>query len=153
MFEFIKSWLIAIILLPIAVAIFVLYEIITWSLKHLKLMKWDYVDYINYTNEYKVYNDDAYIHWKQESFYKIRIDCGILNDFGVLIEMIPMFSNKVYLTVDDNPVDTLFSKPIITPGTIKTNIWDWHIHKEELLHELKLKRNEIRKQEIEGDFE
>lgn len=150
--EKIKTFLFALIFLPIAAVVYVSYEIITLPLKKLKLMKWDYMDYMKYMSNPKDYSDIKYLNWNQESFYKIKVDYGILNYFGMILELIPMFSNKVYLTVDDNPVDTIFSKPIITPGTIKTNIWYWHIHKEELIHELKLKRNEIRKQGIEGDF-
>lgn len=145
-----KEILLALIYLS-GIAVCVIYEIITWPLKKLKLMKWDYMDYVVYMNMNE-YSDIKYLNWQQESFYKIKIDYGIINGFGMILELFPMFSNKVYLTVDDNPVDTTFSKPIITPGTIKTTIWNWHIHKEELIHKLKLKKNEIRKQEIEGDF-
>ena len=102
-----------------------------------------------------VSNDKSFdwqqLHWKQEGFYKIKYEYGC-SIFSNLLEIIPMFGDKVLLTIDENPVDLMFSKQPVTPGTIKTNVWNWHIHKDEIIHKLKQKRIELKEQKIMEDF-
>ena len=138
--------------MPIAVLTFAISEFITWPLKKMKIMKWDYFDYLEYMSN-KNSLDEMSLDWKQESFYKIRYyDCGI-NNLSYLLDLIPMFSTvKVYLTIDEKPVITYFSKPIITEGTIKTTAWNWYINKEKIIYKLKQKRNKIMKQKLLEDF-
>ena len=141
-----------VISLPIIVPTFLIAEMITYPLKKFKLLKWDEFDYVKYLTDSFEANDSSFFQWKQESFYKIKYDYD-LGRFAYIKLLIPMFSPKVYLTVDANHVDLLNSEPIMTDCTIKTNVWNWNNHKEKIINELKLKRNEIMKQKIKDDFE
>lgn len=139
--------------LPIAIIAFVVGMIITCPLKMLKILKWNYWDYICFFgNEYKSYTT-LECYWTQEGFYKIKywhpLDCHyyLANTFS----LIPKFSGDIYLTIDENP-PLCFGEPIMTPGTIKTNLWAWHIHKDKILCELKQKRIAIKEQKMMEDF-
>ena len=147
-----KDWLFAItVFAPIAVIALAVGEIITWPLKMLKILKWDYWDYICFMGDGQKLKIPKF-YWTQEEFYKIKYSEpfeGLYLD--VIMCLIPKFSGDVYLTIDENPVSR-FDMVIMTPGTIKTNIWDWHIHKDKILCELKQKRVAIKEQKMMKDF-
>ena len=147
-----KDWLFSItVFAPIAVIALAVGEIITWPLKMLKILKWDYWDYICFMGDGQKLKIPKF-YWTQEEFYKIKYSEpfeGLYLD--VIMCLIPKFSGDVYLTIDENPVSR-FDMVIMTPGTIKTNIWDWHIHKDKILCELKQKRVAIKEQKMMEDF-
>lgn len=141
------------VMLPLAIIAVAVGMIITWPLKMLKILKWDYWDYMCFIG------DDSTLsytipefYWTQEEFYKIKSRSPVCHIYlETILSLIPKFSGDIYLTVDENPLSG-FGEPIMTPGTIKTNLWAWHIHKEKILCELKQKRVAIKEQKMMEDF-
>ena len=140
------------IVLPMGVIVFLVGEIITLPLKMLKILSWDYLDYICYMADDKADGHILTFYWTQEEFYKIQFRESFESFYlDVIMSFIPKFSGDVYLTIDENP-DNRFDCVIMTPGTIKTNLWAWHIHKDKILCELKQKRVAIKEQKMMEDF-